>query len=100
GLILLSPGVSGAPEKEFDETTARLLHADLRALEAGDLAGAAAIEARLWLDGPNAAEGRVAGAARALALEMNRAALASETGRERIEDDPGNTGGGTLAGVG
>jgi len=89
GLILLSPGVSGAPEKEFDETTARLLHADLRAFEAGDLAGAAAIEAKLWLDGPNAAEGRVAGAARALALEMNRAALASETERERLERDPG-----------
>src|ERR1700761_7911632 len=43
GLILLSPGVSGAPEKQFDETTARLLHADQRAFAAGDLAAAAAI---------------------------------------------------------
>jgi pimeloyl-ACP methyl ester carboxylesterase len=89
GLILLSPSVSGAPEKHVDETTARLLHAGARAFEAGDLVEAAAIEAKIWLDGPGAAEGRVAGAARALALEMDAAALASEAERERLERDPG-----------
>jgi pimeloyl-ACP methyl ester carboxylesterase len=89
GLILLSPGVRGAPEKQFDETTALLLHAGGRAFEAGDLATAAAVEAKIWLDGPGAAEGRVAGATRELALEMNAIALASETERERLERDPG-----------
>jgi pimeloyl-ACP methyl ester carboxylesterase len=89
GLILLSPGVSGAPEIEFDETTALLFDVAVRAYEAGDLASAAAIEAQIWLDGPAAAEGRVAGAARSLALEMNMAALASDTHRERLERDPG-----------
>lgn len=89
GLILLSPAVSAAPEKEYDETTARLFDADERAFGAGDLAAAAEIEAKLWLDGPEATEGRVGGAARALALEMNAAALASETEREQLEHDPG-----------
>ena len=61
----------------------------MRAFEAGDLAGAAAIEAQIWLDGPAATEGRVSGAARALALEMNTVALASDAERERLERDPG-----------
>ena len=87
GLILLSPGVSGAPEMTFDETTALLFDGAVRAYEAGDLAGAAAIEAQIWLDGPAAAEGRVGGAARSLALEMNMAALASDSQRERLERD-------------
>jgi pimeloyl-ACP methyl ester carboxylesterase len=89
GLILLSPGVSGAPEIDFDETTALLFDAAVRAFEAGDVAEAAAIEAKIWLDGPAAAEGRVAGAARELALEMNTAALASDSEREQFERDPG-----------
>jgi len=89
GMILLSPGVSGAPAKDFDETTELLFDAGVRAFEAGDLAEAAAIETKIWLDGPDAAEGRVAGAARALALEMSATALASETERERLERDPG-----------
>jgi pimeloyl-ACP methyl ester carboxylesterase len=58
GLILLSPGVSGAPEQEFDETSAQLFEVDVKAFEAGDLEQVAAIEAKLWLDGPAAAEGR------------------------------------------
>ena len=89
GLILLSPGVSGSPEMDFDETTALLFDAAVRAFEAGDLAEAAAIEAKIWLDGPAAAEGRVAGAACALALEMSTAALASDSEREQFERDPG-----------
>jgi pimeloyl-ACP methyl ester carboxylesterase len=89
GLILLAPGVSGAPETEFDEITALLFDAAVHAFEAGDLAGAAAIEAQIWLDGPAAAQGRVAGAARSLALAMNTAALASDAERERLERDPG-----------
>jgi len=88
GLILLSPGVSGAPEVEFDEITALLFDGAVRAFEAGDLAGAAAIEAQIWLDGPTASAGRVAGATRTLALEMNTAALASDGARERFEHDP------------
>jgi pimeloyl-ACP methyl ester carboxylesterase len=89
GLILLSPGVSGAPEMQFDETTALLFDGAERAFEAGDLAEVAAIEAQIWLDGPAAAEGRVGGATRSLALEMNTVALASDTERGRLERDPG-----------
>ena len=98
GLILLAPGASGAPEIEFDETTALLFDGAARAFEAGDLAAAAAIEAQIWLDGPTAAEGRVAGAARSLALEMSMAALASDSRARTARARPGRRGVGSAAG--
>lgn len=45
--------------------------------EAKDLAKVNAIEARLWLDGPDQDEGRVGGSVRDLFLEMNGIALAA-----------------------
>jgi pimeloyl-ACP methyl ester carboxylesterase len=56
--------------------------------ERGDAAAVAALEVRLWLDGPAAAEGRVQGEARALALDMSatvlRHGLADEAGQSDL----------------
>ncbi len=52
-------------------------------LAAADAAGALDAlnlgEVRLWLDGPHASEGRVGGARRELALDMNRIALRADS---------------------
>jgi pimeloyl-ACP methyl ester carboxylesterase len=85
-LILLAPGVSGAPQ---------VLESELRADEAafwtgleeaeaiGDLEALNEGEIRLWLDGLHAPHGRVDGDRRRLALDMNAVALAAASpGRE------------------
>ena len=90
GLVLLAPAVSGAPDPGDDELDAatRLLDAELeRAGEAGDLDAVCRLEVRLWLDGPEGPEGRVDGAARALALEMNATALRSGQPEDAGEGD-------------
>jgi pimeloyl-ACP methyl ester carboxylesterase len=79
-LVLVAPGVSGAPAiGEADVTGAEA--AIWRELEAADAAGDLHAlnqgELRIWLDGPEAPEGRVGGATRALAYDMNRIALAA-----------------------
>jgi pimeloyl-ACP methyl ester carboxylesterase len=71
GLILISPAVSGAPEPMMDETTGRLSGLIDRAVAAGNLDEQSRLETWLWLDGPGQVEGRVGGAARALAQSMN-----------------------------
>ncbi len=83
GLVLLAPSVSGAPEPtEFDAPTERLVHLWEAAQTSGDLDEINRIEMWLWLDGPSAPEGRVSGAARALALRMNAMALKNEIPEE------------------
>jgi pimeloyl-ACP methyl ester carboxylesterase len=80
GLVLIAPAVSGEPEpppEVLDRDTARLVQAIMAAEEAGDLEGLNRHEIHLWLDGPSSAEGRVGGAARELAFDMNRIALAA-----------------------
>jgi pimeloyl-ACP methyl ester carboxylesterase len=77
-LVLVAPAVSGAPPVE--ESAVEPDEAAIWAsLEAADAAGALDAlnlgEIRLWLDGPAAPEGRVAGPLRELALDMNRIAL-------------------------
>jgi pimeloyl-ACP methyl ester carboxylesterase len=81
-LVLVAPAVSGAPEvteSDIDPVEAAIWET----LEAADAAGALDAlnlgEIRLWLDGPFAPEGRVAGALRDLALDMNRIALHAES---------------------
>lgn len=76
-LVLVAPAVSGASTPPgFPPAIAALL-AELDAAEAmEDLDRVNAIEARLWLDGPLAPEGRVQGGARDLFLDMNAKALA------------------------
>jgi pimeloyl-ACP methyl ester carboxylesterase len=90
GLILLAPAVSGAPEPEDDDldpATRRLSDAIDAAWEAGRLDELNQLEVALWLDGPAATEGRVGGAARALALDMNAIVL-----RSGVPDDAGASG--------
>jgi pimeloyl-ACP methyl ester carboxylesterase len=81
-LVLGAPGVSGAPQ--IDESQIEPAEAAIWAsLEAANAAGALDAlnlgEIRLWVDGPNAPEGRVGGPLRELALDMNRIALYAES---------------------
>ncbi len=85
GLILIAPAISGAPEEPLDEATQRLVAAIEHAYDAHRMDEVNQLEARLWLDGPTSAEGRVGGAPRALALEMNAVALAHEAEQEGFE---------------
>jgi pimeloyl-ACP methyl ester carboxylesterase len=90
GLVLLAPAVSGAPEPEDDDldpATRRLSDAIDDAYEAGRLDELNRLEVALWLDGPAAVEGRVGGAARTLALDMNAIALRSD-----LPEDAGTSG--------
>jgi len=88
GLVLLAPAVSGAPEAdELDPATARLSEALDAAAEAGDLDLVNELEVRVWLDGPAAPEGRVAGPARDLASAMNAVVLG-----HAVPDDAGSSG--------
>jgi pimeloyl-ACP methyl ester carboxylesterase len=83
-LALIGTAVRGAPYPELEtgptaELDARIMAAD----EAGDVDEVGRLEAWMWLDGPEAEEGRVGGPARALFLEMNGRALRTpEPGEE------------------
>lgn len=76
-LVLVAPAISGAPQPDsYGEVIDRQL-AELEAAEsAGDLDRVNAIEAHLWLDGPESPPDRVTGPVRFLFLEMNAIALA------------------------
>jgi pimeloyl-ACP methyl ester carboxylesterase len=75
-LVLVSSAVGGAAIPDaYPAGIAAMLAALEEAETRGDLDAVNAIEARLWLDGPLAPEGRVGGAARALFLDMNGRAL-------------------------
>ncbi len=83
GLVLLAPAVSGAPEPSvFDAATDRLIRMWDAAQTSGEIDEINRVEMWLWLDGPNAPEGRVAGPARELALAMNSIALKNEIPEE------------------
>ena len=71
-LVLIGPAISGAPEPTYEPEVLVLDEEWERAEERGDLATVNRLEARVWLDGPTAPEGRVSGAPRDLFLEMNR----------------------------
>ena len=78
GLLLLGPGVTGMTDEgedspyEVDPATGMLFGAVSEAQEEGDLDEAAEILVHIWLDGPTQPAGRVTGAARDLAVSMNR----------------------------
>jgi pimeloyl-ACP methyl ester carboxylesterase len=85
GLVLVAPAVSGAPEpplESLDPETAQIVRAIMAAEEAGDLDAVNRHEVHLWLDGPQQPEGRVGGAARELASDMNAVALRSGAGED------------------
>lgn len=75
GLVLIAPSVSGSPLPAYPPEINALLALQNEAEQAGDLDRVAAIKARLWLDGPFEAEGRVTGDARRLFLDMCAIAL-------------------------
>lgn len=90
-LVLVAPAVRGAPEADEAtfEPALEVLSAALDAAdEAGDLDQVNRLEAHIWLDGPDAPEGRVGGMARALFLDMNGVALASPDPGPEIEPPP------------
>lgn len=71
GLVVMGTAVSGAPEPELDAATKRLEPLLDEAYAARDAGEINRLETWLWLDGPGQPEGRVGGAARQLALDMN-----------------------------
>jgi pimeloyl-ACP methyl ester carboxylesterase len=71
GLVLIAPAVSGEPDPEELDPQLERGTAEYEAA-AADPAALLRFEAQWWLDGPDAPAGRVAGAARELALDMNR----------------------------
>jgi len=85
-LVLIGPAVSGAPEPTYEPEVLALDEEWESAEERGDQVAVNRIEARVWLDGPTAPEGRVTGEARELFLEMNGAALDAVEPGERRED--------------
>lgn len=78
-LVLVAPGVSGAPEAgpAPPAIQAWLDRVD-EAEEANDVDRLNALEAHAWLDGPLEPEGRVGGSVRELFLAMNEISIRSE----------------------
>jgi pimeloyl-ACP methyl ester carboxylesterase len=71
GLVVMGTAVSGAPEPELDAATKRFEPLLEKAYAARDADEINRLETWLWLDGPGQPEGRVSGAARKLAIDMN-----------------------------
>lgn len=84
-LVLIAPAVSGAPDTADDTEVELRLDADIDAADAaGDIDEVNRLEAWMWLDGPAAPEGRVAGPVRDLFLEMNGQALRAGDPGDRV----------------
>ncbi len=87
-LLLIGPAISGAPQPTYEPEVLVLDEEWERAEARGDLATVNRLEARVWLDGPTAPEGRVSGTTRDLFLEMNGRALDADDPGERAEIEP------------
>jgi len=87
-LVLIAPNVTGAPEAIYPPEIEKLMAQSKDAEASGDLDRLNAMKARLWLDGPLASEGRVAGPARDLLLDMNGIALRSPPIGSDVDDPP------------
>jgi pimeloyl-ACP methyl ester carboxylesterase len=88
GLILLAPGVSGAPEDPMDRNTQLLSDLIDQAYADEDPNEVNRLETWVWLDGPSSPEGRVGDPARALALAMNRVVIANASEQTELEVGP------------
>jgi pimeloyl-ACP methyl ester carboxylesterase len=88
GLTLVAPSVTGAPTPALDAQVQGIADAIEAAEQAGDVDEVNWLEARLWLDGPAAPEGRVGGAARAFFLDMNGRALRSPPAGDLVDAPP------------
>jgi len=73
----MGTAVSGAPEPELDPDTKRLEGPLDEAYATRDAEQINRLETWIWLDGPAQPEGRVGGAARKLALDMNAVIIAN-----------------------
>jgi pimeloyl-ACP methyl ester carboxylesterase len=80
GLVLIGTSVTGSPEPDIEEEIEPLLAALDDAAEREDWDTVNKIHAHAWLDGPLSKNGRVAGEARALFMDMNSKALAKLAG--------------------
>jgi pimeloyl-ACP methyl ester carboxylesterase len=78
GLVVMGTAVSGAPEADLDADTMRLDVLLDKAYAAQVTDEINRLETWLWLDGPGQPEGRVGGAARTLALDMNAVIIGNE----------------------
>lgn len=84
-ILLIGAAVSGMTDEgeeldwTVDDATGAILGAHDAAERAGDVEEQVRLQLHLWLDGPTAPEGRVEGAARELAADMNRRILAAGT---------------------
>ena len=81
-LALIAPSIIGAPGAINSPEIQDLMRHVTEVEETGDLDLLNAAEARIWLDGPLGAEGRVEGDARRLFLDMNGIALRLESDTE------------------
>lgn len=75
GLVIVAPGVSGAPAPRPGDAVKALMDAISAAAAQGDLDAKIELQARLWLDGPLSPPERVGGEVRRLFLSMNGTAL-------------------------
>lgn len=76
GLVLVAPSLTGEDDDvELPPAAGPVADAIVAADRAGDADEVNRLEARLWLDGADAREGRVGGLPRRLLLEMNGTAL-------------------------
>jgi pimeloyl-ACP methyl ester carboxylesterase len=87
GLVVMGTAVSGAPDPELDAVTKRFDVQLDRAYAVRDVDEINRLETWLWLDGPAQPEGRVGGAARALALDMNAVIIANNVPEAEGESD-------------
>lgn len=82
GVVVMGTAVSGSPEPALDPATARFDQLLEKAYESRDVDEINRLETWLWLDGPAQAQGRVGGAARALALDMNAVIIHNDAPEE------------------
>lgn len=88
-LVLVAPAISGAPPVEALPVAIEAMLARMEEAESSaDVDRLNAAEAQVWLDGPLAPEGRVAGDVRELFLAMNGIALRAEPRGEEIVPPP------------
>lgn len=89
-LVLIAPSPSGYPYERWESDPAEVAQDQLieDADQAGDLDLVNRLEVRYWLDGITQPEGRVAGSARALMLDMNGRALRADPIGAAVEPPP------------
>jgi pimeloyl-ACP methyl ester carboxylesterase len=86
GLLVVAPGLSGAPAPRPGDSVKTLMDAISDAAARGDLDAKNELQARLWLDGPLSPPERVKGEARQLFFSMNGSALRAANPGPAVEE--------------